>query len=174
MPAGLSMKELTIRTTRRFPPPAAKAWSLICNSRMDGSSTLLFKLGVPQPLRCEIPEGQGGVGCERECVSDQGVVHQRILIWEPEKCLSFRMERTDLSFQRYVREIVERFDLVATYAGVEVTRTTRVWTKGRWQPLKQLALFVSLKQVHQYVFQNWLKTAKLGATRPESTSPTPT
>jgi hypothetical protein len=142
------------------------AWSLICNSRMDGSSTLLFKLGVPQPVRCQMPDGRGGVGSERECVSDQGVVHQRILVWEPEKCLSFRMEQTDLGFQRYVREIRERFDLVTTQVGVEVTRTTTVWTKGRWQVLKQLALFVSLKQVHRYVFRNWVDTARRSRTPP--------
>jgi hypothetical protein len=44
--------------------------------------------------------------------SYQGVVHQRILVWEPEIKLSFRMEQTHLYFRQFVCEIVETFDLV--------------------------------------------------------------
>ncbi len=110
-----------------------------------------------------MPDGHGGVGSERECVSDQGIVHQRILEWVPEKRLSFRMERTDLHFQRYVSEIVDTFDFVATSEGVGVTRTTQVWTKGHFQLLKKFALFLSLTQVHRYVFRNWRRLAKRGS-----------
>lgn len=134
-------------------------WSLLCNSRMDDTTTLLFRLGVPHPVRCRVPDGHGGVGSERECESDRGIVHQRILEWEPEKRLTIRMERTDLGIQKYVREMVETFDLVGISGGVRVTRTTRVWTHGRFRTLKKMVLYFGLKQVHWYVFRNWRRLA---------------
>jgi len=127
---------------------------------MDASAPPLLALGVPVPLECRLPDGHGGVGSERECVSDQGVVHQRILVWTPEKQLSFRMEQTDLYFRRFVREMVETFDLVPTTTGVTVVRTTKVWVRGRFALPKKFLLFVGLKQVHRHVFRNWQRLAE--------------
>jgi len=152
-------REMTVRTRRTFLSPASTVWPLLCNSRMDATSGPLFKLGVPHPVECRLPDGHGGVGSERECISDQGVVHQRILVWRPEKQLSFRMEQADLYFQKFVREMVETFDLVPTTTGVMVTRTTRVWVRGRLSLLKKWLLFVGVKQVHRYVFRNWQRLA---------------
>lgn len=154
------MRELEVRTCQTFTGPVSTVWSLLCNSRMDGTSTLLFKLGIPQPLECRVPDGRGRVGGERECISDQGIVHQRILEWTPEERLRFRMETTDLSFGSYVSEIVDTFDLAKTPQGVRVTRTTKVGTKGRFRFLKQFALYLGLKQVHRYVFRNWRRWAE--------------
>ncbi len=158
------MKDLVVRTRQSFPCPASTVWSLLCDSRMDDRSAILFKLGVPQPVQCRVTDGHGGVGSERECISDQGVVHQRILVWLPGERLSFRMEQTDMNFQKFVREIVDTFDLVATEAGVMVTRTTEVATKGRFQFLKKLVLYFGLKKVHRYVFRSWLRLAQQGIT----------
>jgi hypothetical protein len=152
-------KELTVRTRREFSRPAGTVWPLLCNSRMEASFLPLFKLGVPRPVECRLPGGQGGVGSERECVSDQGVVHQRILAWSPEKHLSFRLEQTDLSFQKYVGEMVETFDLVPTASGVMVTRMTRVWVRGHFSFLKKVVLFLGVKQVQRFVFRNWQRQA---------------
>jgi hypothetical protein len=154
------MGELVVRTRRTFAAPASTVWPLLCESRMDGTTSSLFRLGVPLPVECRLPEGHGGVGSERECVSDQGVVHQRILAWEPEHRLAFRMESTDLPFRRYVENLVDTFELVSTDRGVEVTRTTRAWVQGRLPVLRKVVLFVSLKHVHRYVFRNWLRLSK--------------
>jgi hypothetical protein len=158
-----SMRELVVRTQWPFACPASKVWSLMCNSQMDDTASLLFKLGVPQPIRCRVTGSQPGVGSERECVSDQGVVHQRILEWTPGKRLSFRMESTELAFRRYVRELVDTFDLSPTSTGVAVTRTTQVWTRGRAQYVRRVPLYLSLKKVHRFVFQNWVRLASRGA-----------
>lgn len=158
-----AVRELTVRTRVLIPASPRALWSLLCNSRMDGTSKLLFKLGVPQPLQCRVTDDHAGVGSERECISDQGVVHQRILEWIPERRLSFRMERTDMEFGRFVREIVDTFDLLPTSSGVEVTRVTKVSTTGRAQLFRRIPLYLGLKQVHRYVFQNWLRLAAHGA-----------
>jgi hypothetical protein len=160
------MKEMVVRTRQTFSSPARTVWPLLCNSRMDDSGALLFRLGVPQPVECRLPEGQGGVGSERECISDQGVVHQRILEWVPEKHLSFRMETTNMPFWSYVRDLTDSFDFKANRMGVTVTRTTHVGVKGRFQLVKKFALFFSLKQVHRYVFRNWVRLAKEGPISP--------
>jgi len=112
-------------------------------------------------VQCRVPDGHGGVGSNRECTSDQGIVHQRILEWEPEKRLTIRMERTDLRIHEYVREMVETFDLVGIPGGVRVTHITRVWTQGWFRTLKKIVLYLSLKEVHRYVFRNWRRLAEL-------------
>jgi hypothetical protein len=168
------MRDLAVRTRQSFPCSAGAVWSLLCNSRMDGTSKLLFKLGVPQPVQCRVTDDHGGVGSERECISDQGVVHQRILEWLPDRRLSFRMERTDMQFRRFVREIVDTFDLVPSSSGVLVTRVTKVSTTGRFQIFRRITLYLGLKQVHRYVFQNWQRLAKQGVpplTPRENSSP---
>jgi hypothetical protein len=159
MPPEPRSGEMTIRTCRAFLSPASTVWPLLCSSRMDAESKPRLGLLVPVPLECRLPDGPGGVGSERECVSDQGVVHQRILVWSPEKQLSFRMEPTDLYFRRFVREMVETFDLVPTATGVTVTRTTRVWVRGPLAFVKKALLYLGLKQVHRYVFRNWQRLA---------------
>jgi len=157
-----------VRTRQSFDCPASTVWSMLCNSRMDGTSKLLFRLGVPQPVQCRVTDGHGGVGSERECISDQGVVHQRILEWVPNQTLSFRMERTDMSFQKFVREIGDTFEIVPTRVGVVVTRTTRVSTIGRFPVFRRATLYLGLKQVHRYVFQNWRRLAQQVVPSPDS------
>lgn len=165
------MSGMAVETSQHFPGPASTVWPLLCNSHMDGSPRFWFRFGIPQPVECRLPDGHGGVGSERQCVSDQGIVHQRILEWIPEQRLLFRMEKTDLRFQRYVREIVDTFDLRVQGDGVTVTRRTEVALKGRLQWLKSFALYLSLKQVHRYVFRNWLKLAQLPPSTPPTSEP---
>jgi len=156
------MGELVVRTRQSFDCSASTVWSLLCNSRMDGRSKLLFKLGVPQPVQCRVTDAHGGVGSERECVSDQGVVHQRILEWLPGQRLSFRMERTDMQFQKFVSGIADTFEIAPTSSGVVVTRVTTASTLGRFQTFRRISLYIGLKQVHRYVFQNWRRLAQHG------------
>ena len=150
---------VTVRTQRTLPGSAHTVWPLLCGSRMDHTSSVLFRLGVPQPLECRLPEGEGGVGRERECVSDQGVVHQRILVWVPEKRLGFRMERSEIGAAKSVTGIEDSFELRPTGSGVVVVRTTNATVIGRFRWLKRLALVLALKQVHRYVFRNWTRIA---------------
>ena len=148
-------RPLIVRTQRTFRCAPRVVWPLLCDSKMDRSSAILFKLGVPQPLECRLPEGRGGVGSERECVSDQGVVHQRILEWVPDSRLAFRMEWTDLPSARSISSIEDSFDLLPLGAKVRVVRTTRVGVLGRYSVLKRFALIIGLRQVHRYVYRNW-------------------
>lgn len=137
---------------------------------MEHSNSLLFRLGVPQPIECRLPAGDG-VGAERECVSDQGTIHQRILVWTPESRLAFRMESLDVRSAQRVEEIEETFDLEPTVHGVSVTRTTRVQVHARMSFVQRFELRLGLKQVHRFVFRNWLRLARetTGANAPRAT-----
>ncbi len=154
-----------MRTRRRFPASAGAVWPLLCDSRIEGSSRVLSLLHLPQPIRCRLVGGSGGVGEERECQSDQGVVRQRILEWVPERRLAFRMEGTTLAVQRWIEGMVDTLDLDPQENGLVVTRTTRVQVRGPLRLVKGWLLFLGLKQVHRVVFRGWLRSVRSSSER---------
>jgi hypothetical protein len=127
---------------------------------MEPSRSALFGLGLPQPQQCRLPDGHGGVGSTRQCISDRGTVQQTILVWDPPHHLAFSMDRSDLYFRSCVISIVDDFELVVTpEGGTQATRTTSVQVIGWFRWLKQMALWVGLKQIHRFVFRNWQRLA---------------
>lgn len=146
---------MRLQTSVIIRQPAEKIWPLLCSSKMDGALCCPFRLGVPKPVECRLPAGQGGVGAERQCISTQGVIRQRITEWSPPNRLRFEMEDTNLYFRPCVSAIVEEFTLTEINGGTRLTRTTRVTVTGRMIPIKSLALGIGLKFVHLYVFRNW-------------------
>jgi len=153
------MTVVRVRTECPFPATVEKLWPLLCDSRVDRRSALLSFLHVPQPIRCRLPGGAGGVGEERECESDQGLVHQRILEWVPRSRLSFRMERATLPQRGWIEGMSDEFDLVPQGAGSLVTRTTQVRVRGRFRIIKGFLLILGLRQVHRIVFRSWRSSA---------------
>jgi hypothetical protein len=73
-------------------------WPLLCNSKMTESAPLLFKFCIPKPVECRLKTGVGAVGSERQCVSNLGIINQRITCWEENRRLAFEMKDTDLYF----------------------------------------------------------------------------
>jgi hypothetical protein len=151
---------MIVRTGWRFAEPPEAVWPLLCNSRMEPAASCLFGLGLPQPQQCRLPDGHGGVGSTRQCVSDRGVIEQTILAWEEPRHLAFSMDRSDLYFRSCVISIVDDFELAVTpRGGTRATRTTSVQVVGRFRWLKQVALWVGLKKIHRFVFRNWQRLA---------------
>ncbi len=154
---------MRIRTTAILPAPPAAIWPLLCASKMDPAIPCVFRLGIPKPVECRLPDGQGGVGAERQCVSRRGVVRQRITHWQEPALLRFRMEDTTLYFRPCVTALEEEFALEPT-AGrrTRITRTTRLATTGCGAFAKALIMGAGLKCVHRYVFKNWARLAAAG------------
>jgi hypothetical protein len=151
---------MIVRTTWRFARPPEIIWPLLCDSRMEPTNSCLFRLGVPQPRQCRLPNGQGGVGSARQCISDRGVIDQTIVAWEEPKHLAFRMERSDMNFRAFVFSIVDDFELVPTpEGGTRATRTTSVQVIGWFRWVKSVLLWVGLKKVHRFVFRAWERLA---------------
>ncbi len=136
--------------------PVEALWALLCDSRMTvPHRSPLFRLGLPRPVECRLPDGDGGVGQQRECRAEGGSVLQEITVWEPPVRLEFRMVRTNLVHRWFFDTIVEEFRLAPVDAST--TRVTRT-TLGRIKPRFYLMcpLFkLGLRQVHRFVYRNW-------------------
>ena len=152
---------MIVKTTWKFLESPEAIWPRLCNSRLPASQGCWFAPGLPRPLECRLPGGRGEVGATRQCISDRGSIDQRILAWEEPRRLAFRMEKTDLYFKACVTGIVEQLDLVSDgRGGARVTRTTDISVAGPFRRVKQVLLWLGLKQIHRYVFRNW---ARLGS-----------
>ncbi|MET8526888.1 hypothetical protein [Micromonospora sp. NPDC005172] len=147
---------MIVRTRWMMPHPPELLWPALCDSRLELQPRCpVFYLGTPRPTTCRLPEGPGEVGVARQCVSEQGVVRQRITTWEPPVRLAFHMESTDLGFHRFVDQLGDVFELTRTERGTQVTRTTTVTVRGFGRAALYPALWVGLKSVHRFVFRNW-------------------
>lgn len=128
-------------------------WPLLTNSRMQAQG--IFCLGVPKPVECRLPDGEGKVGAARQCISESGVVNQEILRWQAPNRLEFKMVNTDHDWSPCVDSIVERFDLEEADEGTKIIRTTTLQAKGHFRCFKELGFYFGLKRVHLFVFKNW-------------------
>ena len=145
-----------MRTRWRVPHSPAELWPALCDSAVELIPRCpVFYLGTPRPTECRLPDGPGEVGAARQCVSEQGVVRQRITVWEPPARHEFRMEETDLCFNRFVDGLGDVFDLVPEGTGTRITRTTMVSVRSRFAVVLYPALWVGMKSVHRFVFRSW-------------------
>lgn len=158
---------MIVRTTWHFRQSAEVIWPLLCDSRMQASHAPLFKFGLPQLRQCSLPDGEGGVGRRRQCDSNQGSIRQTILAWEPPFRLAFEMTDSNLPLRRYVTKLVDEFDLrTETNGETTITRTTHIEIGGRLALIRRWFVWIGLRQIHRFVFQNWerLATAATPAT----------
>ena len=125
---------------------------------MDRRIPCAFRLGIPKPVECKLPDGNGGVGARRQCISDRGVIQQRITHWQKDEILRFQMEDTNLYFRPCVTGIIEEFVLEPIGPRrTRLTRTTDIQVTGCCRHLKQWIMCVGMKSVHRYVFKNWAR-----------------
>jgi hypothetical protein len=147
---------MKVQTSTIINRPPERVWPLLCNSRMDDNIPLQFRFGIPKPVECRLKSGAGGVGYERQCVSNIGVVNQLITTWDENRRLEFEMKDTDMYFGRCVSSIKERFDLLELEGHeTKLTRTTEFKVRGWFGLLKSALIWFGLKNVHLYVFENW-------------------
>ena len=147
---------MKVTTSAILPKPPEEVWPLLCSSQMDPTIPCLFRLGIPKPVECRLPDGVGGVGERRQCISDRGIINQRITAWERPKNLRFRMEDTTLYFRPCVNSITEEFVLTpGPSSTTQITRTTTIEVTGYARFLKALMMCLGMKFIHRYVFANW-------------------
>lgn len=144
---------MKIRTSTLMRSTPEHLWPLLTHSSMDVPGC--FCLGLPRPVSCQLPNASGGVGSERRCVSDRGVIVQKITEWTPPRHLRFEMVSTDHSWRSKVESITEDFQIEPRQGGIRVTRTTAIVATKPFQFIKELGFCFGLKRVHLYVFKNW-------------------
>jgi len=149
---------MRVRTSTIIRKSPAAIWPLLCSSKMDPHVPCFFRLGIPKPVECRLPDGAGGVGARRQCISDRGVIQQRITHWQEGQILRFHMEDTSLYFRPCVTSLTEEFVLEPVSAThTRLTRTTEVRVSGFCRLAKGLIMCAGMKCVHLYVFQNWAR-----------------
>lgn len=149
---------MKIRTSTTIKASRERLWPLLTNSEMNAPGS--FCLGVPRPVECRLPDGEGAVGASRQCVSDRGVVNQEITCWLPPDQLQFKMIDTDHDWSPCVESITEQFDLEDVNNGTRITRTTTLRAKGYFRLLKEFGFYFGLKRVHYFVFKSWRRSAE--------------
>lgn len=147
---------MRVITSAILPKPPEAVWPLLCSSRMDPKIPCYFRLGIPKPVECRLPDGKGAAGERRQCISDRGTINQRITHWESPTLLRFQMEDTTLYFRPCVSSITEEFKLAeGPNSTTLITRTTTIQVTGFAQTIKGFIMCVGMKFVHRYVFNNW-------------------
>jgi hypothetical protein len=152
---------MKLTTTKTFDASPEQLWPLLFNSKMNDRHPCYFLCGLPKPLECRLQNDQGGVGATRECVSDKGIIKQNILEWEPDKKLKFELRETNIYFGPCVDSIVETFEIKQiNHQQSSITRSTEFIVKSALKPFISIPMFIGLKSIHRYVFNNWHELAK--------------
>lgn len=153
-----SAGKMKIRTSTLIRSTPAQIWPLLTQSSMEVPGC--FCLGLPRPVACELPNSVGEVGSERRCISDRGVVVQKITAWTPPSFLRFEMVSTDHGWGPEVESIREEFHLCPGAADTRVTRTTTLVAAKPFRMIKEIGFYMGLKRVHFFVFKNWRAQAE--------------
>ena len=151
---------MKVITSRYFSASSQQLWPLLFHSKMDEKQPCFFLCGLPKPLECRLVDDEGKVGATRECISDKGVIRQRIQEWEPNRKLKFELKETSLYFGPLVKSIVETFEIQKMEeGGSNLHRTTEFVVRKGFQPVLTLPMMIGLKAIHRYVFRNWRRLA---------------
>ena len=141
-----------VETMRTFQVDAQDVWeSLLEFQQVTGEKPWLLKMGMPVPLYCTIDGA--GVGATRRCHFDQGVIEERISVWDPPHRLVMEITKVTLPGRDWLKFIDASYELSATDSGhTKVRRITRIASVLRprlyWRPLEELAT----QAEHEYLF----------------------
>ena len=145
-------------------PPDA-VWAVLCDARMPLTAPCEFRWGAlspPTPVHCELPDGRGGIGTRRRCVTDRGSVEQQITEWMVGERLAFELVSEDTGLSRHVQSMRDVFTLApATSANRTVlTRSTELEAAGPCPRLRGVALSVAVRRVHHFTLRGFKTVAE--------------
>jgi hypothetical protein len=130
----------SISTGIRIAAQPMVVWARLCDSETPATAPCEFRLGrplgLPQPISCELPDGPGGVGATRRCVSDRGIVNQRITEWWPGERLAFELESEEANLGRHVVSMRDVFELHSDREGTRLVRRTTFRPAGPFPRLR--------------------------------------
>ncbi len=90
---GVRIFDDEVVTEIRIEAPPSAIWPLLSNLELPPPSEPLFRVGVAHPTRIETR------GLDRTCVLSTGRMEERIVVFEPEKRLSFQVLNTPPSMK---------------------------------------------------------------------------
>ena len=154
---------IAVETTVEIAAPPAAVWARLCDAQMPATAPCEFRLGrlgPPQPIRCELPSGVGGVGQERRCVTTSGVVTQRITAWADREHLAFEVVAEDAGLGVHVRAMRDDFWVAPLASGrTRLTRRTALEPRGPCPRLRSIALRFAIQRVHRFTMRGFAAAA---------------
>lgn len=160
----MTTRPVRISTALEIAASPSTVWSRLCDAEMPATTPCEFRLGVfspPRPLACELPSGAGGVGATRRCVSDRGVVLQRITDWSVNERLAFELVSENAGLGTHVREMRDVFELTPLPQGAtRLERTTELVPAGPCPRLRGFALALALRRVHRFTMHGFKSLAE--------------
>lgn len=161
------MDEIRIRTGIRLAAPPERVWPLLCSARMELPVPDCFRVGVPAPRECRTV-GTPGPGATRECVSDRGVVRQRITGWEEGRRLAFERTSDPAGLDRLLEAMHDTFTLEPLPGGAtRLTRTTLLRPRRRCG-IEGMLLRLVVPHIHRYVHRNFRRLLERPILRKEA------
>lgn len=154
---------IAIETMVEIDASPAAVWARLCDAQMPTTAPCEFRLGPfgpPQPMRCELPTGVGGVGQERRCVTARGAVTQRITAWTECEHLAFEMVAEDAGLGVHVRAVRDDFWVSPLATGrTKLTRRTSLEPRGPCPRLRGVALRFAIQRVHRFTMRGFAAAA---------------
>jgi hypothetical protein len=136
-------------------------WAVLCSAQMPVTAPCEFRFGSfspPTPLRCELPEGRGGIGSRRRCVTDRGIVEQRIVEWTEGERLAFELVADTAGLNTHVRSMRDVFVLkqaLGPDGPTTLTRFTDFEPQGPCEQLRGFALSLAVRRVHRFTLRGF-------------------
>ena len=147
---------MRVKTSWIISRPLEEVFHSLYDSRMEVKPGIFtFSLFTLRPVQCRVPTGEAGVGQTRECISDRGVIYQRITSYTPYEHFSFVMEETTLPVVKCTISSIEEDFVLREVEAVEITRTTHIALQPGWRRIFSPLVYLGIKSVHRYVFRNW-------------------
>ncbi len=152
---------MQIRSQWVFESEPHHIWPNFLHTRMDDRRPLLFRLGIPKPVSCKVLEGEGALGATRQCTTDRGTIDQRIVAFEENRKLRYRMIASTVWCRDWVGHLEDQFTLTPLEGGrTKVERLTEFRAAGWLWPVRQIGLWVALAQAHRYAARNWRRLSE--------------
>lgn len=155
---------ITVETSIEIAAPVTVVWARLCDADMPATAPcefwLLRPFGMPQPLRCELPTGAGGVGQTRRCITSHGSITQRIIAWKEAEHLAFELIADTAGVTAEVHTLRDDFWLqpVAPLR-TRLTRRTILEPRGPCPRLRGLGLRFAVRRIHRFTMHGFAVAA---------------
>jgi hypothetical protein len=129
----------TFSTTVEVAAKPEDVWpQLVRMHSMNGDQPFLLQIGLPVPNHCTL-EGDG-VGAQRTCHFDQGVINQEVTEWQKFERMTVKTTESTLPGRHWLTFKDSSYELTQTPTGTRVERLTsicsRLYPRWYWRPFE--------------------------------------
>lgn len=123
--------------------------------KLDAEKSLLMKLGLPTPIRCELKADT--VGALRHCIFENGEIIAQLTKYEKGKVLEMNVVDYTLTGRHWFKFIDAKYNFEENNGGTKITRTSSYSSILRprwyWEPLEKYGI----EKEHEFVLNSLKK-----------------